>query len=144
MQIQEYIPLFIGVSVIGGLIVWVEMTLRREGLSHVRARQSIVDRRVLGLVASQKRLEKLIEEVHRLAVRGLGSVGGTTTATGTVGTTGGWVGAEVAPLERIPVKCLDCGLVDTGTSPAHTEDCALRMDGLTESPEDAARRRSQD
>lgn len=34
--------------------------------------------------------------------------------------------------------CLDCGKI------THTEDCALRMDNLVESPVDAAARRSRE
>lgn len=128
MQIKEYVPLILGIGVVGGLIAWVEITLRREGLSHVRARQSIIDRRVMSLRQAVERLEQrvndLCDKVQMLVVAGMGGAGG---------------GVVAASLERIPVKCLDCGAVDSG----HTEDCALRMDGLTESPEDAARRRSQ-
>lgn len=111
-MIKEYMPLILGVGVIGGLITWVEITLRCEGLSRFRARQSIMDRRLVGMLQKLDKLERSIAGLEH-----------------------GLAGLQV---ERHAVKCLDCGKVDN-----HTEECALRMDRLVESPEDAARRRSQ-
>lgn len=88
-MIKEYMPLILGVGVIGG---------------------SIMDRRLVGMLQKLDKLERSI------------------------------AGLQVEPqVERMPVKCLDCGKTDN-----HTEECALRMDDLVESPDDAARRRSQD
>jgi hypothetical protein len=47
--------------------------------------------------------------------------------------------AGVAASSPSPSPCLDCGVVN-----AHTEECALSMDGLVESPTDAAARRGRD
>lgn len=77
--------MILGLAVACGLIVYVEVTLRRI----------------------ERRLDAMTVSPSRHAV---------------------WLSA-----------CLDCGVID-----AHTEDCALSMDNLTESPTDAAARRGRD
>lgn len=115
--------MILGLAIACGLIVYVEVTLRRERLSGLRARQSIIDRRLLTMKAALERIERRLDAM-------------------TVDREPMAVGAVTASPSRHAVSsspCLDCGITD-----AHTEDCALRMDNLTESPIDAAARRGRD
>ena len=107
--------MILGLAVACGLIAYVEVILRRERISGLRARQSITDRRLLRVQSAIDRIERRLDAMtlDRELVAG-----------------------AVAPP---PSPCLDCGVVD-----AHTEECALSMDGLTESPTDAAARRGRD
>lgn len=121
---MDYIPLVLGLGAVAGLITYVELTLRREKLSGLRARQSIIDRRLMSTKSALERIERRLDAmtVDRELV------------------TPGAIDVEVVaspPPSRRP--CLDCGSLD-----AHTPDCALSMDGLVESPTDAAARRGRD
>lgn len=109
---MDYIPLVLGLGAVAGLITYVELTLRRERLSGLRARQSIIDRRLLRVQSAIDRIERRLDAM-------------------TV--------AGVVSLSPSPQPCLDCGLIG-----AHVADCALNMDGLVESPTDAAARRGRD
>ena len=114
---MSYFPMILGLAVACGLIAYVEVILRRERISGLRARQSIIDRRLLRVQSAIDRIERRLDAmtVDRELVAG------------------------VAASSPSPSPCLDCGVVD-----AHTEECALSMDGLTESPMDAATRRGRD
>lgn len=114
---MDYLPLALGLGTFAGLVTYIEITLRREKLSGLRARQSIIDRRLLSMKSAIDRIERRLDAmtVDRELVAG------------------------VAASSPSSSPCLDCGVVD-----AHTEECALSMDGLTESPTDAAARRGRD
>lgn len=119
---MSYFPIILGLAVACGLIVYVEVTLRRERLSGLRARQSIIDRRLLTMKSALERIERRLDAMavdRELAVEAVAS----------------------SPSRHVVSSspCLDCGVTD-----AHTEDCALSMDNLTESPIDAAARRGRD
>ena len=119
---MDYIPLVLGLGAVAGLITYVELTLRREKLSGLRARQSIIDRRLMSMKSALERIERRLDAM---------------TVDREMVAQGGVAGAPVAvsPSRR---PCLDCGSLD-----AHTTECALSMDGLVESPTDAAARRGR-
>lgn len=122
---MSFFPLVLGLAVTCGMVLYVEITLRRERLSGLRARQSIIDRRLLTMKAALERIERRLDAMtvdRELAVGAVGAV------------------AASPPSPVISSSpCLDCGVTD-----AHTEDCALSMDDLAESPTDAAARRGRD
>lgn len=116
---MSYFPMILGLAVACGLIAYVEVILRRERISGLRARQSIIDRRLLRVQSAIDRIERRLDAMtlDRELVA---------------------VASSPSPSPS-PSPCLDCGVVN-----AHTEECALSMDGLTESPKDAATRRGRD
>ena len=118
---MDYIPLVLGLGAVAGLITYVELTLRREKLSGLRARQSIIDRRLMSMKSALERIERRLDAMT--VDRELAAV---TEA----------AGVSPSPSRR---PCLDCGSLD-----AHIPECALSMDGLIESPTDAAARRGRD
>lgn len=122
---MDYIPLALGLGVVAGLITYVELTLRREKLSGLRARQSIIDRRLMSMKSALERIERRLDAMT--VDRELVTLGAIDVAE---------VVASPSPSRR---PCLDCGSLD-----AHTPDCALSMDDLVESPMDAAARRGRD
>lgn len=109
--------MILGLAVACGLIAYVEVILRRERISGLRARQSIIDRRLLRVQSAIDRIERRLDAMtlDRELVA---------------------VASSPSPSRR---PCLDCASVD-----AHTPDCALSMDALIESPTDAAARRGRD
>lgn len=123
---MDYIPLVLGLAAAAGLITYVELTLRREKLSGLRARQSIIDRRRLMLMKSA--LERIVRRFDAMTVDRELVTPGAIDVAGVV--------ASPSPSRR---SCLDCGSTD-----AHAPDCALSMDNLIESPMDAAARRGRD
>jgi hypothetical protein len=155
---MDYIPLVLGLGAVAGLITYVEVTLRREKLSGLHARQSIIDRRLIAVKSSLERIE------HRLDAMTVDREVAATTPCSVVvnGPVDKAVIAKLlsdelavmfgrehrvsaaSPLSRPATSpsrrpCLDCASVD-----AHTPDCALSMDALIESPTDAAARRGRD
>ena len=143
---MSYFPMILGLAVACGLIVYVEVTLRRERLSGLRARQSIIDRRLLRVQSAIDRIERrldamtldreLVAQPCHIVVNAGGDEAKASIAK--------QISAEFAKAiscidDSSPSPCLDCGVVN-----AHTEECALSMDGLVESPTDAAARRGRD
>jgi len=119
---MSYFPLVLGLAVTCGMVLYVEITLRRERLSGLRARQSIIDRRLLSMKSALERIERRLDAM-------------TVDRELTVG-----VVASLPSRHAVSSSpCLDCGI-----TAAHTEDCGLRMDNLSESPIDAATRRARD
>lgn len=121
---MDYIPLVLGLGAAAGLITYVELTLRREKLSGLRARQSIIDRRLMLMKSALERIERRLDAMtvdRELVTPGVDVAEAT---------------ASPSPSRR---SCLDCGSTD-----AHAPDCALSMDNLIESPMDAAARRGRD
>lgn len=119
---MDYLPLALGLGTFAGLITYVEVTLRREKLNNLRARQSIIDRRLLTMKSALERIERRLDAM--------------TVDCEVVDVEGRAVYSPVSPSRQ---PCLDCSGVDK-----HTADCALSMDHLVESPTDAAARRGRD
>ena len=122
---MDYIPLVLGLGAAAGLITYVELTLRREKLSGLRARQSIIDRRLMLMKSALERIERRLDAMT--VDRELVTPGAIDVAEAT---------ASPSPSRR---SCLDCGSTD-----AHAPDCALSMDNLIESPMDSAAWRGRD
>ena len=159
---MSYFPLVLGLAVTCGMVLYVEITLRRERLSGLRARQSIIDRRLLSMKSALERIERRLDAMTVDRELAVGVEGRTTppscniTVNGTVdkATIAKLLNDELAagvgrgPHTTVPQAaisspsrqpCLDCGLIG-----AHVANCALRMDNLVESPTDAAARRGCD
>lgn len=168
---MDYLPLALGLGTFAGLVTYIEITLRREKLSGLRARQSIIDRRLLSMKSAIDRIERRLDAmtVDREVVDVEGH------ATYSPAPPSGKDGASLTrrvldstlngPVDKAAIaKLLDDELAAMGrraaalqpTTPsrrpcldcsnlnAHTPDCALSMDDLVESPTDAAARRGQD
>jgi hypothetical protein len=158
---MDYLPLALGLGTFAGLVTYIEITLRREKLSGLRARQSIIDRRLLSIKSAIERIERRLDAMT--VDREVVDVGGravyspappscSVTVDGPVdkaaiakllddelAAMAGRLAAVPQPVAPSRRPCLDCASVD-----AHTPDCALSMDDLVESPTDAAARRGRD
>ena len=162
---MDYIPLVLGLGAVAGLITYVELTLRPERLSGLRARQSITDRRLLRVQSAIDRIERRLDamtvdrevvDVEGRAIYSPAPPSCNITVNGPVDKAviakllndelAARVGRDPYPTAPqattsapSPQPCLDCGLIG-----AHVANCALRMDNLVESPTDAAARRGRD
>jgi hypothetical protein len=140
---MSYFPIILGLAVACGLIVYVEVTLRRERLSGLRARQSIIDRRLLTMKSALERIERRLDAMtvdREAAVASPDKASITKQFTDAINRVNNALSSSkpqpVSPSRR---PCLDCGSTD-----AHAPVCALSMDDLVESPMDAAARRGHD
>lgn len=138
---MDYLPLALGLGTFAGLVTYIEITLRREKLSGLRARQSIIDRRLLSMKSAIDRIERRLDAM---------TVDREVASSVKAAITEEFVGAldqindALSPpkpqlITPSPQPCLDCGLIG-----AHVANCALNMDDLVESPTDAAARRGRD
>lgn len=145
---MSYFPMILGLGVACGLIAYVEVILRRERLSGLRASQSLIDRRLLTMKSALERIERrldamtldreLVAQPCHIVVNA-GSVEAKASIAKQITTEFAKLISRIddSPPSRRP--CLDCGSLD-----AHIPECALSMDGLIESPTDAAARRGRD
>ena len=156
---MDYLPLALGLGTFAGLITYVEVTLRREKLSNLRARQSIIDRRLLTMKSALERIERRLDamtvdcEVVDVEGRAVysptpppcnitvnGTVDKATLAKHLDESAARFIASLPTRLDTSPAPsrqpCLDCSGVDK-----HITDCALSMNHLVESPTDAAARR---
>lgn len=162
---MDYLPLALGLGTFAGLVAYIEITLRREKLSGLRARQSIIDRRLLSMKSAIDRIERRLDAmtidrevassvkaaITEEFVGALDQIndalsppkpqpippsGNNDAPHGSVAKLAKLYDTTPAPSRR---PCLDCNRVCS-----HAPDCALRMDNLVESPTDAAARRGQD
>ena len=143
---MDYTPLVLGLGAVAGLITYVELTLRREKLSGLRARQSIIDRRLLRVQSTIDRIERRLDamtldrELVAQPCHIVVNAGSDEAKASTAKRISAVFAKAISCIDDSwPSPCLDCGVTD-----AHTEDCALRMDNLVESPIDAAARRGRD
>lgn len=58
---MDYLPLALGLGTFAGLVTYIEITLRREKQSGLRARQSIIDRRLLSIKSAIERIERRLD-----------------------------------------------------------------------------------
>lgn len=135
--------MILGLAVACGLIVYVEVTLRLSGL---RARQSIIDRRLLRVQSTIDRIERRLDamtldrELVAQPCHIVVNAGSDEAKASTAKRISAVFAKAISCIDDSwPSPCLDCGVTD-----AHTEDCALSMDDLVESPTDAAARRARD
>ena len=138
---MDYLPLALGLGTFAGLVTYIEITLRREKLSGLRARQSITDRRLLSMKSAIDRIERRLDAMT--VDREVASSVKAAITEEFIGAPDLIIDALSPPKPQLitpsPQPCLDCGLIG-----AHVANCALRMDNLVESPTDAAARRGQD
>lgn len=142
---MDYLPLALGLGTFAGLVTYIEITLRREKLSSLRARQSIIDRRLLSMKSVLERIERRLDamtvdcevvDVEGRAVYSPAPQSCSDEAARFIASLPSRLDTTPAPSRQ---PCLDCGLIG-----AHVANCALNMDDLVESPTDAAARRGRD
>ena len=167
---MDYLPLALGFGTFVGLVTYTEITLRREKLSGLRARQSIIDRRLLSIKSAIERIERRLDamtvdrevvDVEGRAVYSPAPPSCNVTVNGPVdkaaitklfddelaamaGRVGNCSDPEAACNRRQPVAPSRRPCLDCASVDAHTPDCALSMDDLVESPMDTAARRGRD
>jgi hypothetical protein len=138
---MDYLPLALGLGTFAGLVTYIEITLRREKLSGLRARQSIIDRRLLSMKSAIDRIERRLDAMT--VDREVASSVKAAITEEFIGAPDLIIDALSPPKPQLitpsPQPCLDCGLLG-----AHVANCALNMDDLVESPTDAAARRGRD
>lgn len=142
---MDYLPLALGLGTFAGLVTYIEITLRREKLSGLCARQSIIDRRLLSMKSAIDRIERRLDAMT--VDREVVDVEGRTVYSPAPSCNNDAPHGTVVKLAELydtsPAQsrqpCLDCGLIG-----AHVANCALNMDDLVESPTDAAARRGRD